>query len=139
MVVVYVVRCQSFVLFLIRFFGLFDFFYQYKYLKLNKAIQIKHLWNLKKCSSLFSIIAPNWKQARCPSAEKCSNNLWYALYWNTIYQWKEGTTAVLSKYGWISQTVDRNQTQESMYCVILFLEAQEKVKLISVVGNQSSG
>lgn len=41
------------------------------------------------CVATLCIIAPNWKQSRCPSRGEWLKNLWYIQAWNTTQPGKE--------------------------------------------------
>ena len=52
--------------------------------------KMKTYIHTKTCTQSFTValfvIAPNWKQAKCPSADEWLNKLQYTAPWNPIQQ-----------------------------------------------------
>ena len=81
----------------------------------------------KICTWMFIIalfiIAPNWKQSKCPSTRQCINKLWYIhpMEYNSAIRRNKLLSHVTTRVNLNNIMLSEgSQTQKTMYCMILF-------------------
>lgn len=105
----------------------------------RKSIHMFTKWQIQVFKALF-IIAPDWKQPKCPSTEEQVNKFALLTQWSSYTKLEWRIYYYIQQHGWIPWTLSKMKEakHKSTHCMFHFGEVHKKTKLIHGYRSQDS-